>query len=114
MATVSREVIPVDIAGVSSSLPVTPIKSTLTTVTRVSSSTSNTVLASGYANRLGLSVHNDSAQDLYLKLGASAGATSWTIKMAAQGYFEVPAGYTGQVDGFWAAADGYAFVTELR
>ena len=84
--------------------------STLTNV--ASSATTVTVLALN-TGRIGATVMNDSTAILYLKLGATASATSYTVKMAAGGYYEVPFGYTGIMDGIWASANGSARVTEI-
>jgi hypothetical protein len=83
---------------------------TLTNV--ASSATTVTVLAANVA-RLGATIANDSTQVLYLKFGATASATSYTVKMAAGAYYEVPFGYAGVIDGIWAAANGNARVTEI-
>jgi hypothetical protein len=60
-------------------------------------------------------VFNDSTAALFLKFGATASATSFTVKIAAGAYYEMPTRptYTGIVDGIWAAANGNAYVTEL-
>ena len=73
-----------------------------------------TVLASN-ANRLGATVTNDSTAILYLKLGATASTTSYTVQVPPTGYYEVPFGYTGVIDGIWATDPntGSARVTEI-
>lgn len=76
------------------------------------SATSVTVLASNTA-RLGATIYNDSTAILYLKLGATASSTSFTVKMQPDDYYEVPAGYTGIIDGIWTSATGSARVTEI-
>jgi hypothetical protein len=83
------------------------------TLTNVTSSASNvTILASNTA-RKGATIFNDSTSAVYLKFGATASATSFTVKMASAAYFEVPFGYTGIIDGIWVSANGSARVTEL-
>lgn len=77
-----------------------------------SANTSSTLLAANSA-RLGATIFNDSTQVLYLKLGSTASSTSHTLQMAAASYYEVPFGYTGIIDGIWAAANGFARITEL-
>jgi hypothetical protein len=85
-----------------------------TAVTSVNDSAANQTLLASNANRLGATIHNDSTVALYLKLGATASLTSFTVKMAADSYFEVPYGYTGIIDGIWASdASGAARITEL-
>lgn len=76
------------------------------------SATSVTVLALN-ANRRGGTIYNDSSAILYLKLGATASSTSYTVKMYADDYYEIPFFYTGVIDGIWASATGSARVTEV-
>ena len=58
-------------------------------------------------------VYNDSTAVLYLKFGATASTTSYTVQIAADGYYEFPGPlYGGQVDGIWDAANGNARTTE--
>jgi hypothetical protein len=74
--------------------------------------TSTTILASN-ANRLGMSIYNDSAAILYLDTtGGTASATSYTAQVAPGGYYEMPFHYTGLVTGIWASATGTARVVE--
>jgi hypothetical protein len=59
-------------------------------------------------------IFNDSTQVLYIKFGATASATSYTVQVAAGGYYELPMPvYTGIIDGIWASANGNARVTEM-
>lgn len=76
------------------------------------SATSVTLLASNTA-RLGATITNDSTAILYVKFGATASTTSYTVKMQPDQYFEVPFGYRGIIDGIWASAAGAARITEL-
>jgi hypothetical protein len=49
---------------------------------------------------------------LYLKFGATASSSSYTVQIAAGGYFEFPVPvYAGEVDGIWASANGNARLT---
>lgn len=79
----------------------------------VAGSASSVSLLASNANRLGATVSNDSTAALYLKLGATASTTSYSIKMLQDDYYEVPYGYTGAIDGIWASATGNARITEL-
>ena len=83
-------------------------------VDQVASSATNVTLMAANADRLGLTIHNSSTQILYVKFGATASATSYSVKIAADGFYELkhPV-YTGIVDGIWVSADGNAYVTEL-
>lgn len=103
------------VVAVSPNNTVTTQEVTTTTpaVTQVASSATNVTLLASAAGRRGSTVYNASTAILYLKLGATASATSYTTQVAASGYYEVPFGYTGIIDGIWAAANGFAYVTSL-
>lgn len=94
------------------SLIVSDRSTTPTQTSVVGSATTVTVLAANNA-RKGATVFNDSSAVLYLKLGATASTTSYTLQIAANGYYEVPFGYVGIIDGIWASATGNARVTEI-
>lgn len=83
------------------------------TSSTVASSATNVTLLSAKASRIGATIHNDSTAVLYVKLGATASATSFTVKMDAGDYFETPYGYTGIIDGIWSSATGNARITEI-
>lgn len=93
----------------------TPAAAGTATLANVNDSASNATLAAANASRIGLLVFNDSTSDLYLKYGATATASSFTVKIPAAGYWEMPTPvYKGIVDGIWSAdASGAARVTEL-
>jgi hypothetical protein len=82
-------------------------------VTSVLASVTSTTVLAANAAREGAAVYNDSSSALYLKLGATASSTSFTVKMGANSYFEVLGGYTGVIDGIWDTATGSARVTEI-
>lgn len=83
---------------------------TLANVT--SSASSTTVFAANGAARA-RAVYNDSTAVLYLKFGATASTTSYTVQLASGDYYEFPQPvYGGLVDGIWAAANGAARTTE--
>jgi len=63
--------------------------------------------------RAGLTIHNDSDSILYVKCGATASSTSFTVRMTPNSYYEMPFGYNGIVDGIWVTATGNARVTEF-
>lgn len=97
-----------------SDLTIKAKRSTTPTQNSIASSATNVTLFASNANRLGATIYNDSTAILYMKLGAAASNTSYTIQLAANGgYYEVPFGYTGIIDGIWSAANGSARVTEL-
>jgi hypothetical protein len=83
------------------------------TLSNVASSASSVTLLSANTSRKGATIHNDSTQIVYVKFGTTASATSYTVKMVADAYYEVPFGYTGRIDGIWASANGNARITEM-
>lgn len=98
---------------------------TATVTQKASSATVITLCAENVARR-GLMVHNASTQVLRIKLGTAASATSYSVPIAADGYFEMPpiapvyvsgdvvgGCYAGIVTGVWESANGYAYVTEV-
>ena len=110
----------VDVTSVAGTVTTKEIRSTTATVTSVADSAASVTVLASNASRLGATVYNDSDQILYLKLGATASTSSFTVvldKKSANGvggYYEVPAGYTGILDGIWAAdSTGSARITEL-
>jgi hypothetical protein len=89
---------------------------TVGTITSVAGAATSTTLLASNVNRKGAHLYNESTAILYLGLTASAvSLTSYTVQVAAQGYFELPNTrlYTGQLTGIWAAANGNVRVTEL-
>lgn len=81
--------------------------------TTVAASASSVTLLAANSARYGATVFNDSTSVLYLKLGATASNTSYTVKMDAGDYFECPYEYTGIIDGIWVSATGNARITEI-
>ena len=84
------------------------------TVASVSSSATSVTLLASNAARKGASFYNNSTKVLYLKLGATATASDFTVAMAASSYYELPQPvYTGVIDGIWASANGAVLVTSV-
>lgn len=85
------------------------------TLSNVSASASNVTLLSSNSSRKGATIFNDSSSALYVKFGTTSSTTSFTVKIAAGGYFEIPGPtvYTGILDGIWDSASGAARVTEI-
>ena len=86
---------------------------TTATTSNVAGSAASVTLLVSNSLRKGFTIHNDSSANLYVKFGATASLTSFTVKMVSQAYFEVPFDYTGRVDGIWDSATGAARVTEI-
>jgi hypothetical protein len=100
-------------ANVSGSV-VKEIRSSSSSVTSVNDSASSVQLLAANTSRLGATIFNDSSEALYVKLGTTASTTDFTVKVAADGYYEVPFNYTGRVDGIWSAdSTGAARITEF-
>ena len=92
----------------------TPGTASGSTIARVTSVATNATLQAANTARRGLLVFNESTAVLYVKYGATASVTSYTVRIGAGGYWEMPNPvYTGIVDGIWASANGAAMVTEL-
>jgi len=94
------------------------MKAPAATLSNVSGSASSVTVLAANTGRLGATVTNDSSALLYLKLGATASTTSYTVVLAGNAsapfaYYELPFGYTGIIDGIWSSATGTARVTEL-
>lgn len=85
-------------------------------VSNIAASAESATLAALNTARRGLLVFNDSNKDMYLKYGATASASSFSVKLAAGAYWEMPHPiYTGIVDAIWATGPtGAARVTELE
>lgn len=85
------------------------------TLTNVNDTASSTSLLASTAGRLGATIFNDSTSSLYVKYGATASATSFTVKLDPGAYWEMPMPiYTGAIDGIWSAdASGAARITEF-
>lgn len=79
----------------------------------VAGSATNVVLLPSNSTRLGATIYNDSSALLYIKLGTTATTADFTIKMFPLGYYEVPYGYTGEIDAIWSVANGHARIDEL-
>lgn len=101
----------VAITGTAAVAEVRPASASLSNV--AASATSVTLLASN-ANRKQATIYNDSTVALYAKFGATASATSFTVKIFGNGYYELPFPvYSGVIDGIWDSASGSARVTEV-
>ena len=91
-------------------------RSNVATRSQVADTNSETLILALNVYRIGATVFNDSSALLYLGLGeTTVSSTNYTAKVLPGGYFEMPAHFTGQVRGIWAADpnDGGAKITEL-
>jgi len=86
---------------------------TSATPTSVTASATSVRLFAENAAAGGRSVVNDSTATLYVKYGAAASTTDYTVKMGAGDLYELPLPlYGGVVHGIWSSATGSARVTE--
>ena len=84
-----------------------------TTLSNVVSSITNVTLAAADADRKELIIVNDGNKNLFVKLGATASITSYSIKLAKNETAVIDK-YIGIVDGIWDVVDGSARVTVLK
>lgn len=82
--------------------------------TALASSATSANLALQNDHRRGMTVYNTDANAMYLKYGTTASATSFTVMIPSNGYWEMPQPpHTGRIDAIWAAdGSGSAMVTE--
>lgn len=64
-------------------------------------------------DRLGVYIYNYGGTTVYVKLGTTASATSFTHKMPTDTAWAVPFGYTGKIDGISPGGAGKITVTEI-
>lgn len=102
---------------INTDLPVVvdPIAVAAATVTPVVASGTVVPMAANNTARRGLIIYNDSDTPMVIKYGAGASSASFTVRIAAFGYWEMPHPiFTGQVTGIWegSAPSGTGMVTE--
>lgn len=90
----------------------TTLRPTTATLANVASSASSVTLFSAAGNTNSRAIFNDSTAVLYVKFGTTASTSSYTVQIAASGYYEFPQPvFAGRVDGIWASANGSARLT---
>lgn len=89
-------------------------KSTTGTMTNVAASATNVSVLASNANRIGAAFYNDSGNILYLALSATAAsASTFSIRIMPNSYYDLPVDYTGVVNGIWNGNAGTLRVTEF-
>lgn len=85
------------------------------TVGSLASAATSAQLLAANPSRNSLVVTNTDANDLYLKYGAGASTTSFTVRIPMNAYWEMPRPvYTGLIHAIWSAdGSGSAYYTEL-
>lgn len=87
---------------------------TSSSVTSVNDTNVSTTCLAANANRIGAEFYNDSGEIGFLKKGATASATSFTVKLNPNDYYYPEDGYTGVFDCIWANdGSGAMRVTEV-
>jgi len=86
------------------------------TDSRIAGTVGHIVLLAPNTARQGASVFNDpvgAGGNLYLRLApALAGTATYNVKIAPNGYYELPMRYTGSINGIWDIAGGTAQLSE--
>jgi uncharacterized phage-associated protein len=95
-----------------------PVFADYSSVTSVASSATNVTLLAANPNRKGVIIFNDSTQVVFVKMGVTASATSFTYRLTSNSTLELPLlangrPWSGQVDAIWNSANGNARITEL-
>lgn len=89
--------------------------STAAIVTSVVGSATNVTLLTSNAGRDMASFYNNSTSYAYLKMGATASTSSFSVKIAPGSLYELPIpAYAGQIDCLWDTANGAMLVTEQQ
>lgn len=106
--------IPVVLASDQTAIQTTQAKAGTSTVTNVTGAVVDTLVLAANSARLGATLYNNASKKMYLKLGTGPSATSFTLIIQRDGYYEVPFGYTGVLRAVWdAGVSGDVLVTEL-
>lgn len=90
----------------------TEVRSASATVSSVTSSATNVTCLASNSTRRKASFFNDSTSIAYLKMGATATSSDYSVQLASKQFYEIPTPvYTGQVDCIWSSANGSMKVT---
>ena len=97
----------------SRSISLQPVTSATATSSAVNASTTSVSLLAANASRKGAIIWNASTAILYLDLDAASSNSAYAVQIGAGDYSEVPFGFTGEISGVWAAANGNAHIREF-
>lgn len=114
--TVNVNVLNTITASISGTVTNKPLAATTTIVSSANASVTNYTLLATNSNRCLATFYKNGSGICYLKLGAVASATSYTVQLKADSYYELPTDYTGRVDIIFstAAAASNIVVTEIN
>ena len=91
-----------------------PPSASSATVTSVAGSATSVQLLAANGNRKGALFVNDSTSDCYLKYGTTASSSSYTVKIAAGAFYNMPTPtFTGIIECIWDSAAGNMVITEM-
>ena len=88
-------------------------KSPSTISTETLSSNVSVILIPEKPERIGAIVWNKSTSDLYIDFDETVTLTSFSVKLAPDGYYELPFNYTGAISGIWESVNGMAISREF-
>lgn len=89
------------------------LRASTSTLSSVAASASSVQLLAANANRVGVTIFNDSTTNMFVKEGTTASLTSFSYRIAPFGHLELPTPcYSGRVDAIWLSATGSARITE--
>lgn len=93
----------------------TDITAPTATLSNLASAATSAQALAANTSRKGVTMYNDDAYGVYIKYGTTASATSYTVFIGANGYWEMPDPiYTGRIDAIWAGdGSGSLRITEL-
>jgi len=89
------------------------VRSSSATNSSPSVTTVSTSILAANVNRLGATIYNEGPDICYVKLGAIASLTSYSLQIVVGGYYEIPFAYTGAIDGITLIGTAQQRVTEL-
>lgn len=91
----------------------TQIMTSTSTQSSASVTASSTTVLAANAARLGATIFAESGAVCLLKLGATASITSYSVAINIGGYYEIPFGYTGVIDGITISGTSVLRITEF-
>lgn len=110
--TIDGNTLRVTIASNQSTLSVSPRRCSSGVISSVPASVTAVTLASADSGRLFCAIYNESWATLYIGIGFTPTASSYTIQLKQDGYFEIPESAAGlAISGIWSSAAGSAKVT---
>lgn len=84
------------------------------TFTSVAQTNSSVTLLAANVNRKGAIIYNNANSTAWIKFGATASQTSFSVRLVTETFYELTVGYVGVIDGIWAASGAGAMrVTEF-